>query len=267
MSQLKNERSSRPAGSGYVWFVGAGPGAADLITLRGIQALGQADVVVADELAGTEILGYRAPGAEVVPVGKRAGKHSAAQVDINRLIVERALRGQRVVRLKGGDPSVFGRLAEEMDALREAGIPFEIVPGITAACAAAAATQIPLTARPQTPAALFVTGHECAGKDALVDWEQLARTPATVCLYMGSRRLAEIAGRLQAGGRAGDTPVLVVSNVSLPNQSVLSGTLEEAGVIEQQLPTGPAIIFVGAVAASNPALLAASAAAAYANAD
>lgn len=261
MSELKNEFGKVPAPVGRVWFVGAGPGAADLITLRGWEALGKADVVIADELAGPEVLRHRRPGAVVVPVGKRAGCHSASQAEINRLIVEHALAGSRVVRLKGGDPSVFGRLAEEMEALRVAGVPFEVVPGITAACAAAAAMQVPLTARPETPAALLVTGHECAGKDALVDWAQLARTPATICLYMGSRRLASIGAQLQAGGRAADTPLLVVSNVSLPHQSVLSGTLEEAALLEQNLPAGPAIIFVGPVAASNPALFAASAAA------
>jgi len=207
--------------SGYVWFVGAGPGAADLITVRGLRALEQADVVIHDELAGRELLEFCRPDCRLFHVGKRAGCHSASQDEINQLLVAQASEKNRVVRLKGGDPAVFGRLGEEIAALRQAGLRFEIVPGVTAACTAAAAAGISLTQRGFASAAILATGHECSGKSTQsLDWESLAQPGTTLCVYMGTRSLPALASRLVAQGHAPETPLLVVSHASLPAQTI-----------------------------------------------
>ena len=232
---------------GFVWLVGAGPGAADLITVRGLKLLGRADVVVCDDLVNRELLGYCAPGCGQHFVGKRAGAHRSTQPEINALLVALAGAGKKVVRLKGGDPLVFGRAGEEMQALREAGIPFEIVPGVTAATAAGAAAGVPLTHRDHSSAVVFITGHQCAANTSALDWGALARLRATLCFYMGVRRLPEIARNLLGHGMAADMPVAVVSEATLPAQKILTGTLGDAEKLSAGLAGQPALVVVGEV--------------------
>ncbi|MBI2513063.1 MAG: uroporphyrinogen-III C-methyltransferase [Opitutae bacterium] len=241
--------------AGFVTFVGAGPGAADLITLRGLRALQQAEVVLHDDLAGRDLLENCRPGTEFVYVGKRSGCHSAAQEEINWLLVAHARRGKRVVRLKGGDPSVFGRLGEEIQVLRAAEIAYEIVPGVTAACAAAAAAGISLTQRGVASTAIFTTGHESENKERgrSVDWSALAHPGATLCVYMGTRRLGEIAQRLARQGIAADTPLLIVSYASRPNQAIRAGTLASAAALAAEAEDTPSLIIIGEAAAQHRA--------------
>lgn len=245
------------APAGFVSLVGAGPGAADLITVRGLRALQAAEVVLHDELPGRELLEHCRPDAELIAVGKRAGAHSASQAEINWLLVSHARAGKRVVRLKGGDPAVFGRLGEELHALRCAQIEFEVIPGVTAACAAAAAAGISLTQRGVSSTAILTTGHECAGKSApAVDWTALARPGTTLCVYMGTRALGSIAMRLTAEGLPADTPVLVISHASRPTQVIRSGSLESAAELAADADDTPSLIIIGDAAAQNRALLA-----------
>ena len=184
-------------------------------------------------------------------MGKRCGAHGARQEEICSLLVRLATDGKRVVRLKGGDPSVFGRAGEELAALRAAGVGCEVVPGVTAALAAAAWLQAPLTDRRASPAVVFITGHEApqAGH-APVDWAAYARLDATLCLYMGVRALGRVAEALLTGGRAGTTPVAIVSALTWPEQRVLSATLETAGALVAALEVAaPAVILIGEVVA------------------
>lgn len=241
--------------TGYVWLVGAGPGAADLITLRGLKALQGAEVVLHDDLAGRDLLELCPAGTEFVYVGKRVGCHSAPQEDINSLLVHYARRGKRVVRLKGGDPAVFGRLGEELQALRAAGIPYEIVPGVTAACAAAAAAGISLTQRGVASAAVLATGHECTNKSIPpLDWEALAQPGTTLCVYMGTRSLPALAERLIRNGHAPETPLLIISDASRPNQIIRAGTLTSAAAVAEDAQGTPSLVVIGEVAAQNPAM-------------
>ena len=235
--------------AGRVTLVGAGPGAVDLITVRGQKALTTADVVVYDDLANAALLESCPAGIEKIYVGKRAGRHGATQAEIGAILVCEASKNRHVVRLKGGDPLIFGRGGEEEQVLAEAGIHFEIVPGVTAAVAAGAVAGIPLTHRQHASAVVFVTGHECSGKpgDAAVDWQALARTRATLCIYMGVRRLGGIAAELRAGGLLGGTPVAVVANATLPNQSVQLGDLDSAETLAASVQGQPALIIVGEV--------------------
>ncbi|MBN2450453.1 MAG: uroporphyrinogen-III C-methyltransferase [Lentisphaeria bacterium] len=232
---------------GVVSLVGAGPGEPGLITLRGVECLRQARVVVYDFLANPELLEHAPPDAERIYVGKQAGHHTLRQEDINRLLVERARAGQRVVRLKGGDPFVFGRGGEEALALRQAGIPFEVVPGVTSGIAAAACAGIPVTHRGVNSVLTLVTGHEDPGKEQSdVDWEALARGGGTLVFYMGVGNLPGIARRLEAAGRPPDTPVAVISRGTLPEQEVVEGTLDT--IAERAGAAGlrpPAVIVVG----------------------
>lgn len=253
--------NQEPRAAGFVTFVGAGPGAADLITVRGLRALQLAEVVLFDELPGRDLLAYCHPDAELVSVGKRAACHTASQTEINRLLLEHAGAGKQVVRLKGGDPAIFGRLGEELTALREAGIAFEIIPGVTAACAAAAAAGISLTQRGLASAAVFATGHECAGKtEPTVDWTSLAKPGATLCVYMGTRALGSIAMRLTAEGLPADTPLLIISHASRPTQRILAGTLEDAAALAADTDHTPALVLIGEAVAQNRALFASTAA-------
>jgi len=237
-----------PAG-GRVTLVGAGPGAVDLITVRGQNALKSADIVVYDDLANSALLRSCPPGIEKIYVGKRAGRHGATQGEIGAILVREAAKNQHVVRLKGGDPLIFGRGGEEEQVLTEAGIPFEIVPGVTAAVAAGAVAGIPLTHRQHASAVVFVTGHECSGKpgDAAVDWQALARTRATLCIYMGVRRLGAIATELRVGGLRGTTPLAVIANATLPNQTVQMGDLDSAEALVASVQGQPALVIVGEV--------------------
>ncbi|HLP02893.1 MAG TPA: uroporphyrinogen-III C-methyltransferase [Opitutaceae bacterium] len=237
-----------------VFLVGAGPGDPRLITLRGRDLIEQAEVIIHDELANRALLDWAAAGAELVYVGKRAGHHHADQAEINRLLVAHARTRRRVVRLKGGDPLVFGRGGEEAAALREAGIAFEIVPGVTAAVGVAATTEIPLTHRGVSSAVLFVTGHECAEKSGTaVDWDAIARVRCTIVVYMGLKAARAIVARLLAAGADSELPVALVSRATLPDQQVLVATL---GGFEQQLLArevpSPALLVIGEVVRQNP---------------
>ena len=248
-SKELNRAYDKAAPGGRVTLVGAGPGAVDLITVRGQRMLSEADVVVYDDLANADLLDFCRADIAKIYVGKRAGRHGATQAEIGAILVREASKNLHVVRLKGGDPLVFGRGGEEEQVLADAGIPFEIVPGVMAAVAAGAVTGIPLTHRRHASAVVFVTGHECSGKpgEAVVDWPALARTRATLCIYMGVRRLGGIAAELLAGGLPGTTPVAVVANATMPNQSVHIGELESAETLTAALQGQPALIIVGEV--------------------
>lgn len=236
-------------GCGRVWLVGAGPGEAELMTLKAQRLVREADAVVHDALIPREVLAWARAGAELFDVGKRCGAHAARQDEINALLVRLALAGKRVVRLKGGDPSVFGRVGEEVAALCAAGVACEVVPGVTAACAAAAALQVPLTDRRASPAVVFVTGHAAPDAGlAPIDWAAYGRLDATLCVYMGVRSFGRIAGELVAGGRAVETPVALVSAVATAEQRILLATLGAAAAMMDviALPT-PALVIVGEV--------------------
>lgn len=233
---------------GKVWLVGAGPGAADLITVRGQNILKSAEVVLYDDLANADLLELCPPSCERIYVGKRAGCHSASQREICTQLVNKAREGLRVVRLKGGDPMTFGRAGEELQALAEAGIACEIVPGVTAAAAASAAAELPLTQRGVASAVVFVTGHACADRGATpVNWRALAALETTICIYMGTQRFGAIAAELVAGGLKPETPVAVVAGATLPTQSIKLGTLSDADTLTADPARRPALIIVGDV--------------------
>lgn len=234
--------------TGRVYLVGAGPGDPELLTLKGARLLGRADVVLYDRLVARELLGLAPPQAERIFVGKRRSHHTLRQEEINRLMVGHARAGRTVVRLKGGDPLVFGRGGEEIAALLEAGVPFEIVPGVTAATGCAAAAAIPLTHRDLSRTLVLVTGHGRQGEPQL-DWEMLCRPGQTLVFYMGHKVLARLCARLVEGGLAPDHPAALVENGTMPGQRVLRGTLADiAGRAEAAGLRGPAIVIVGEVA-------------------
>jgi uroporphyrinogen III methyltransferase/synthase len=228
-----------------VYLVGAGPGDPGLLTLRARELIGQADVIVYDRLIPAEALDGARPDAELIYVGKEGGGESMSQGQINRLLVERGTRD--VVRLKGGDPFVFGRGGEEIEALLEAGIPFGVVPGVTAGVAAPAYAGIPVTHRERSSAVAFVTGHEDPTKpESALDWDALARFPGTLVVYMGVRQLGALTERLIAAGRSPEEPAAVVERGTLPGQRVHGGTL---GTIAQAGARAPAVAVFGEVAA------------------
>lgn len=232
---------------GFVWLVGAGPGAADLITVRGLQLLQEAEAVVYDELVNRDLLRNCLSNCELHSVGKRAGSHSASQGDINALLVSLAKAGRKVVRLKGGDPMVFGRAGEEIEALRAAGLPFAVVPGVTAATASSAVAELPLTHRDHSSAVIFITGHQCAANTSALDWGALAKLRATLCFYMGVRRLPEIARNLLGHGMSADMPLALICEATLPTQRVLVGTVKDAEKLSADLAGQPALVVIGEV--------------------
>ena len=235
--------------TGRVYLIGAGPGDPDLITVKGLRWLERADVILCDGLANPALLHHARPDCEVIHVEKRPGFQRVQQDEINQLMVAHALQGRCVVRLKGGDPIVFGRGGEEAEVLRDAGIPFEIVPGITSAIAAPAYAGVPVTHRGVSTHVTIVTGTTAAlSGPGSVDWEGLARAGGTLLILMGTQNRADIAVRLIAGGRAADTPVTVVQNGTLPNQKTVRTTLGELG---QANVRNPAVIVVGGVAAMD----------------
>jgi uroporphyrinogen III methyltransferase/synthase len=236
---------------GIVHLVGAGPGDPGLLTVRAVELIASADVILHDRLIPASALDGARPDAERVYVGKEGGGPQMPQEEINRLLLEHARAGRRVVRLKGGDPFVFGRGGEEALVLREAGIPVEVVPGVTAGVAAAAYAGIPVTHRDLASGVAFVTGHEQPGKpESAIDWDALARFPGTLVFYMGVRSLPRIAERLVASGRPATEPVAVIERGTLPGQRTVLATL--ADVAERAAAEGiraPAITLVGDVAA------------------
>ena len=238
-------------GQGHVWLVGAGPGAEDLLTLRAQRVLMQADVIVHDALVPETIVAMGRRDAERIAVGKRKGCHSRSQSEINRLLIRLGREGKRVVRLKSGDPLVYGRAGEEMAALRAANIGFEIVPGITSAFAAAADMELPLTLRGVSASLVFTTGHDMYG-DVLPDWAKLAISGATIAVYMGASVAASVAARLIATGLHEDTAVAVVENASRKDKRLFHGTRKDLPALESMALSGPVMVIIGdAVAGST----------------
>ncbi|MGV1953021.1 siroheme synthase CysG [Agrobacterium vitis] len=247
---LKTAANTVP--EGRIFLVGAGPGAEDLLTLRAHRLMMEADAIVYDALVPQAVVDMGRRDADRIPVGKRKGCHSKSQSEINDLLVALGQAGKRVVRLKSGDPLIFGRAGEEMAALRDAGIAYEIVPGVTSALAAAADFELPLTLRGVSSSLVFTTGHDLTG-DVLPDWARLALSGATVAVYMGRTVAASVAERLIAGGLAQDTTVAVVENAGRGDRRLLHGTLRELPGLEAMTElTGPVMVIIGdAVAGAN----------------
>lgn len=240
---------------GTVYLVGAGPGDADLLTLRAARLLTQAGLIVHDGLVDPAVLAMANPEAERISVAKSRARHTLPQDEINALLVREALAGRDVVRLKGGDPFVFGRGGEEAEACRAAGVPVEVVPGVTSALGAAAAAQIPLTHRDSASIVSFVAG-QCKGLTEQ-DWAGLAGKGRTLVIYMGVKTAPMIAEKLMADGLAPDVPIAVIENAARPSMRVLRGPL--AGLpdlVEQARVKSPALIIIGDVTAREDAALA-----------
>jgi len=234
---------------GHVTLVGAGPGDPELLTVKAVRAIAAAEVILFDRLVGPEILALASPDAERIDVGKRCGHHSMSQTEINQLIVLHALRGRYVVRLKGGDPFIFGRGGEELQALREAGIPVSVIPGVTAASAAAASLAMPLTQRHVGRTLHLVSGHGCEGGGDDHDWAALARPDATVVLYMGVRRLRRITDRMIAAGIPDTLPAVAIEHATLPMERQRIGTVATiAAFVEEAGFDGPTLVIFGEVA-------------------
>lgn len=241
-----------PAVAPGVYLVGAGPGPLELLTLKALLLIQAADVLVHDQLVGADVLAAARPDAKRIFVGKRGGQACKPQDEIDRLLVELGRAGGVVVRLKGGDPLVFGRGGEEAAELRAAGIKYEIVPGVTAALAAGAYAGIPLTHRAHSSAVVFLTGHEDPAKEAGagLDWAKYAQLDATLCIYMGVRNLAPILSRLLAAGLPPDTPAALIESAAAENQRTLVATAATlADRAKAEAFKAPALAIVGAVAA------------------
>jgi uroporphyrin-III C-methyltransferase len=232
---------------GNITLIGGGPGDTDLLTLRAVERLRIADVILYDDLAGDEILTFANPEAELIAVGKRAGHPSPKQQEVSRLMIEYAKLGKRVVRMKSGDPAIFARADEEINAAREAGVPIEIVPGITTATAAAAYLGTSLTKRGVARRVQMVTGHDVDGKlPEDIDIAALADPGATTCVFMGKATFAALADKLIARGLSGDTPTVVVESLGSPATAVMAGTLKEiAARLAAAKPQGPCMILYG----------------------
>ncbi len=245
---------------GHVWLAGAGPGDPGLLTLHALSALGQADTVVFDALVDERIMQFVAPKAERVFAGKRGGRPSAEQADITAQLVGFARAGRRVLRLKGGDPFVFGRGGEEVLALAEQGIPFRVIPGISSGLAALTAAFIPATLRGENQAIVLATGHSADAAEVLpgdVDWAALARLGQPMVLYMAITHMPAIAGALMAAGLAEATPAATIVWATTPRQRVLVTTLGAlAGELARAGLRSPAIVVIGSVVATRARLLA-----------
>jgi uroporphyrin-III C-methyltransferase len=234
---------------GRVQLVGAGPGAADLLTLRALRAIEAADIILFDALVGDEIRALFPATARAIEVGKRGHRASTPQDFINRLMVRFARRGSTVVRLKGGDPSIFGRAAEERDFLEAAGIPVEVIPGVTTATAAAAQFGFSLTTRETARRVLFATGRTLTG--AAGSWQAAADSETTLCLYMGCGDIAAISAQLLAAGRDPRTPAIAAIDVERPGARLLTSTLADiASVLAAERLEGPVFITIGETAAA-----------------
>ena len=236
--------------SGFVSFVSAGPGDPELLTLKALARLRDADVVLYDDLASGAILDHARSGASLIAVGKRAGRPSAKQEHVNRLLVDHAATGVRVVRLKSGDAGIFGRLEEEIAALRQAGIGYEIIPGVTSACTAAAAGGIPLTRRHTSRRVQFITGADVTGQlPADLNWAALADPDSTTVVYMGKRTFPALVAKLIEHGMAADTPALLAESLGRDDQRLLRTTIGAlAQELAQDVGTATAVILFGALA-------------------
>jgi uroporphyrin-III C-methyltransferase len=241
------------AQAGVVYLVGAGPGDPELLTLRAAHLIGTADVILPDDLVSDEVLALASPTALIIPVGKRCGQPRITQAGIHALMVEHARAGRSVVRLKSGEPLIFGRAGEEIAALTEAGIPFEIVPGITAAFAVAAALKTPLTDRGSASKLIFATAHHAADKLELTPkWEGAFPKDATLVVYMPGRKFRALADELIASGIDATTPCIAVSNATKPEEHVLRTTL--AAITDDAVGPAPVLLLIGD--AIHPARLA-----------
>lgn len=245
LDTLFNETMSSVAERGHVWLVGAGPGDPDMLTQKARNLLHEADVVIHDQLVPKPVLELARREAVVIETGKKGFGTSWKQDDINALMIKHAALGHHVVRLKSGDPVIYGRLDEEMDALNDAGIPFDIVPGITAASAAAASIGQSLTKRGRNSSLRILTGHDVNGY-ANHDWQELAKPGATAVIYMGTKASSFLRGRLMMYGASETTPITIVENASRPDQKILSTTLLGLpDVINSASVDGPAVIMLG----------------------
>lgn len=237
---------------GTVWLVGAGPGDPDLLTRKAWQLLQQADIVFHDALIGDDLLALIPGNVECVGVGKRSGRHSVPQDAINALLLDAARAGKRVVRLKGGDPSIFGRAAEELESLSAGDIPTYICPGVTTASAAAANAGGSLTLRGVARKLVLVTAHARAGETLDLDWSALADPKATLAVYMGRSAAGEISRELIAHGLPRETPVLIATNVSRPDERLVRGELGALNFLVQTISDdAPTLILIGEAAASR----------------
>jgi uroporphyrin-III C-methyltransferase len=241
---------------GWVWLAGAGPGAPGLMSLLCYHAMQNCDVVIYDALVNPDILRWVKVGAEIEYAGKRGGKPSPLQRDISERLIESARAGKRVLRLKGGDPFMFGRGGEECQHLAKAGIPFRIVPGITSGVGGLAYAGLPATHRDTNHSVIFLTGHDASGKmPANVDWSAVARASPVIVMYMAVKHLSEIARALRKGGRPDHDPLTIVSNATMPDQTVLETTLGAVDrFLEANTPATPAIVVVGRISEWRPIL-------------
>jgi uroporphyrin-III C-methyltransferase len=235
--------------TGKVYLVGSGPGGTGLLTVRAMEVIARAEVILFDQLPGEEILQALPAHAEKIDCGKYGNRHTLEQEEIEDLMVEYAREGKNVVRLKGGDPFVFGRGGEEMEVLRRNGIPVELVPGVTSAVAVPGAVGIPLTHRKYASQVTILTGHEDPAKpESALDWELLARGRGTIVILMGVKNLPMIAGALLANGKDPDTPVAIIERGLRKDQRVTTGPLREIGVIAgKEGVKPPAVIVIGDV--------------------
>jgi uroporphyrinogen III methyltransferase / synthase len=242
--------------SGTVYLVGAGPGDPELLTLKAHRLVREADVLVYDHLVAPEVLALARPGAQRVFVGKKGGGFCCPQRDIEGTLIRLAREGKKVVRLKGGDPFIFGRGGEEAEALVEAGISFEVVPGVTSALAAAAYAGIPLTHRAHSSGVIFLTGHEDPNKpDSPIRWEDYGRLGVTLCVYMGMKNLETITRRLEAGGLSSQTPAAVIQSATTGEHRQLISTVGRIALESEHAGFGaPAIVVIGEVAALSEKL-------------
>jgi uroporphyrin-III C-methyltransferase len=232
---------------GTVWLVGAGPGDPDLLTRKAEKLISAADIIFYDALVGSGVLDLIPDHVERVSVGKRSGRHSKDQGTICGLIVEAALLGKRVVRLKGGDPSIFGRTTEELDACAGKGIPVHICPGVTAASAAAASAGLSLTLRGAARKLSFITAHARAGEPLDIDWNALADPEATLAIYMGKGAAHDISAHLIKAGLSPKTPAMIVENASLPNERIVHTRLDLLSIaVGAKVTDGPALLLIGA---------------------
>jgi uroporphyrin-III C-methyltransferase len=258
---MTDHPESRPAAPGRVHLVGAGPGAADLLTLRALRLIEAADVVVYDRLVGPDVLELVPPQTETIFVGKMRDRHVLSQAEINRLLIELARAAKCVVRLKGGDPFIFGRGGEELEALAAAGVPFEVVPGVTAALGCAAHAGVPLTHRDHAQTLVFVTGHTKDGEVEL-DWPALVRPRQTIVVYMGAKAVASLCASLIAHGMEPQTPAALIENGTYRHQRTIAATVATLpALVPGHRLLGPALIVVGEVVGprARPTWLAAQA--------
>jgi uroporphyrin-III C-methyltransferase len=255
-------RAMPPFCPGSVWLTGAGPGDPGLLTLQAVWALAQADIIFFDALVNEDVLRLAPASAELSFVGKRAGRPSPKQSEVTALLIEAARAGKRVVRLKGGDPYVFGRGAEEAQGLVAAGVPFRVAPGVTAGIGGLAAAGIPVTHRDINQSVTFLTAHDASGGlSSRLDWTALSQGSPVLVVYMGFRLMVEIAERLLGAGRPADEPVAVVAQATTPRQRVVRSTLGRIAAVEGAAARldPPALIVVGGVVSLAPVLAMASA--------